>query len=334
MTPGDPDAYRVETPEQIDLAYDTAGLGSRFLSTLVDAIVQVVLLALTFGLGALGLRWLFDTFLPGDQRNTSAALGFALVVGFAIWWGYHVFFEVVWHGQTPGKRAIGLRVIKEGGYPIGLGEALIRNVLRIVDMLPAFYGIGGLVMFFDKRSRRLGDMAAGTLVVKERRELAIAVAPSIRDAAVAAGGAPIANLARLTSADLGLLRDYLARRAQLSPRAAEALTDRLAESLASRLGCSLAGEPADQFLTRLAAQLGIGAPGSFAGATTIRGGWRWVWIPVGCVGVVVLLFVGMIALARVAGSGALPLSAGTAATVTAIARTPVSARPVPTPARR
>lgn len=257
MTPVDPDAYRVDTPEQIDLAYDTAGLGSRFLSALVDAVVQTIVLALTFGTGTFGLNWLFERVRPGSPENMNAAIGFALIVSFAIWWGYHVFFEVVWHGQTPGKRAVGLRVIKEGGYPIGLGEALVRNVLRIVDLLPAFYGIGGLVMFFDRRSRRLGDMAAGTLVVKERRELAIAAAAPPSPSASAEWGPPIANLARLTAADYGLLRDYLARRPQLAPRAAEALAAQLAGSLAGRLDHPLDGERPEQFLTRLAAQLSL-----------------------------------------------------------------------------
>ena len=85
-------------------------------------------------------------------------------------WGYFVFFEVIWHGQTPGKRWVGLRVIKEGGYPLGFVDSVIRNVVRLADFLPAYYMLGAIVMFIDPRSRRLGDLAAGTLVVRERRE--------------------------------------------------------------------------------------------------------------------------------------------------------------------
>jgi uncharacterized RDD family membrane protein YckC len=220
VTPGDPNAYRVDTPEQIDVAYDLAGLGSRFLASLVDSLVQTVLLLLVFGLGTLGLRWLLGLTLS-EAAAGRFALPIAMVVTFALWWGYHVFFEMVWHGQTPGKRAVGLRVIKEGGYPIGLGESLVRNLVRVLDALPGVYAVGGLVMFVDRRSRRLGDLVAGTVVVKERRELGLATLRSVASGDVEPGD-PIPNLGRLTASDHALLRDYLGRRSQLAGPAAEA----------------------------------------------------------------------------------------------------------------
>jgi uncharacterized RDD family membrane protein YckC len=246
-----PDSYRVDTPEQVDLAYDVAGLGSRFLATLIDSVIQTIVLITTFLLCALGLRWALGSF----QGAGDLAIAGVVLVSFAVWWGYHVFFEIVWRGQSPGKRAVGLRVIKDGGYPIGLSEALVRNVLRIVDILPGTYAIGGLVMFLDRRSRRLGDMAAGTLVIKERRELELrALHPATFEAVEP--GEPIPNLGRLTGADHALLRDYLARRPQLSS-AAEPLATQLAGALAARLGYAVDGESATAFLDRLAVHLGI-----------------------------------------------------------------------------
>jgi uncharacterized RDD family membrane protein YckC len=256
------DGYRVDTPEQVDLAYDVAGLGSRFLATLIDSLIQTIVLIAIFLLGALGLRWALGSF----QGAGDLAIAGVVVVSFAVWWGYHVFFEIVRRGQSPGKRAVGLRVIKDGGYPIGLSEALVRNVLRIVDILPGTYAIGGLVMFLDGRSRRLGDMAAGTLVIKERRELELG---TLHTAALDAvePGEPIPNLGRLTGADHALLRDYLARRPQLS-RAAEPLATQLAGALAARLGHALGGESDAGFLDRLAVQLGISVAHGVAVWTT------------------------------------------------------------------
>src|SRR4029078_5649079 len=81
--------------------------------------------------------------------------------------GYYMVFEILWNGQTPGKRLVGVRVMRENGYPIRPVDAVIRNLVRIVDWLPATYGIGVLTMLLNKRSKRLGDFASGTIVVRE-----------------------------------------------------------------------------------------------------------------------------------------------------------------------
>jgi hypothetical protein len=182
-----------------------------------------------------------------------------LLLFFAVNWGYYLFFELVWHGQTPGKRWLGLRVIKEGGYPIGFTEAAIRNLVRLVDY--TLY-LGAVVMLTDRLSRRLGDLAAGTLVVKERRELSAATlgssgvsvppgSPAVEDP-----GQAIPNLHRLTPADRALLREYLSRRGSLASAAATALAARLAAVFAGKLDHQLAAEPPESFLVRLARQLG------------------------------------------------------------------------------
>src|SRR5215510_11634669 len=95
------------------------------------------------------------------------------LASFVLFWGYYIFFEMLWNGQTPGKRWVGLRVIRTDGTPITLSESFIRNLTRLVDFLPAAYGIGIISMFLDKQSRRLGDLAAGTLVVHDRAPISI-----------------------------------------------------------------------------------------------------------------------------------------------------------------
>ena len=86
-----------------------------------------------------------------------------------MYWGYFAFFEAVWRGQTPGKRYVGIRVIKESGRPIDAFEAIGRNLMRGIDGLPGFYGVGLVCMMLNQQHRRLGDFVAGTVVVHENR---------------------------------------------------------------------------------------------------------------------------------------------------------------------
>jgi uncharacterized RDD family membrane protein YckC len=140
----------VETPEGIDLHLHPAGVVPRALAWLIDLMLRLVLLwMLAAGLALLG----------------RTGLGFYLLALFAVLWLYPVLFELLWHGQTPGKRALGLRVLNADGTPVGWVASSSRNLLRTVDMLPLGYALGTLCSMADPRSRRLGDLAAGTLVV-------------------------------------------------------------------------------------------------------------------------------------------------------------------------
>jgi uncharacterized RDD family membrane protein YckC len=248
------DSYRVETPEQIELAYDVAGLGSRFLAQLIDSTIQTVaLVVLWIAVGVAG------AFADGDDGEASyLAIVGALLLSFLILWGYHILFEMLWHGQTPGKRRLGLRVIKEGGYPVGFVDSVIRNVVRLVDFLPFFYVVGATAMFLDRRSRRLGDLAAGTLVVKERRDLLLESVTTGLSAEERPVGVGAPELARLSAADRSLLREYVRRRAGLAATPAGALAERVALVLAPRLGREVGPDGPDAFLLALAAELGWG----------------------------------------------------------------------------
>ncbi|HUG16990.1 MAG TPA: RDD family protein [Thermomicrobiales bacterium] len=266
------DRYRVETPEQIGLEYDIAGLGTRFLATLVDMIFLSLILFTIGCLGVFGLAAaanLIDEALLDSDGEAIMAIVFAVMalLTFAILWGYYVFFETIWNGQSPGKRWTGLRVIQEGGYPIRFSHAAIRNIVRIADFLPFMYVIGAVVMLVDRRSRRLGDLVAGTIVVKELPEVAagtiggaIAHIPTASMPAmqgiIVSDGEQIPNLHRVTAADQSLIREYFMRRSEFLPEASAALSLKLANAFARKLEYTPTGDVPDQFLARIARQLG------------------------------------------------------------------------------
>lgn len=141
---------QIETPEGVELDLRLAGPVARILAWGIDASIRLVtymfLTAVLGGLGKLGI-------------------GISLISVFVLEWFYPVLFEVYGHGATPGKRALGLRVLHDDGTPVAMSASMIRNLLRFVDFLPFLYGFGFVCMVLDIRFRRLGDLAAGTLVV-------------------------------------------------------------------------------------------------------------------------------------------------------------------------
>src|ERR1043166_5417932 len=152
--------YAVLTPERVSLQYGIAGIGSRGAAIIVDSILQVVSLSIiVIGLAAAGVA-LRDFGLSA----TYTLLGLFALGVFFVTSGYFMLFETLWNGQTPGKRLVGVRVIRENGYPIRPVDAVVRNLVRFADFLPGFYALGVVVMLMNRRSRRLGDFASGTIV--------------------------------------------------------------------------------------------------------------------------------------------------------------------------
>jgi uncharacterized RDD family membrane protein YckC len=221
--------YTVLTPERVSLQYDIAGVGSRGAAVLVDTTIQVMSLSvMLIGLAAAFAATVSDVGLSTGRSSLLVGL-FALAI-FLVTSGYFMLFEILWSGQTPGKRLVGLRVMRENGYPIRPIDAVIRNLVRIVDWLPGVYGVGVLTMLLNKRSKRLGDFASGTIVVRTR----------------GAGGLPfVANASAesrgysLSGSDATLVRDFLLRRGGMHPRARAELAQRLAASVAQRYGLPL-----------------------------------------------------------------------------------------------
>ena len=147
----------VETADHVVLRYDLAGGGNRGFAAVVDFVLaSIIALATVIALQALPLRGSFTNVAFG-----LAVLGVPLVI-----WGYFILLEWLWNGQTIGKRAYGLRVISGDGSPAGFTAVFVRNLLRVVDFLPSFYGLGLLLVILTPKNQRLGDIAAGTYVVR------------------------------------------------------------------------------------------------------------------------------------------------------------------------
>jgi len=209
----------VATPELVAFRLETAGLGSRFVAQVID------LLALAGLLLALGL---VSAGIAGFLNARDAALLVLAVGWFVLFWGYWILPEALWSGRTLGKRALHLRVVDARGGPISPGQAIVRNLFRVVDFLPLNYAVGTIAIFVSRRNQRLGDLAAGTLVVRER------MAVRLSDLAALAGGpggsgppAP-AWTVRLDPALRRFVVAYAQRRPWLHPARREELA-RLAE---------------------------------------------------------------------------------------------------------
>jgi uncharacterized RDD family membrane protein YckC len=152
----------VSTPERVAFQYEIAGIGSRFLAQLID-VIAISLIQLVITILAASLAGLFNA--------GQLALLVELILSFILLAGYFLISEAAMNGQTVGKRAVRLRVVGDQGEPLTIGQAMVRNFIRIVDFLPAFYAVGILVMFANRRAKRLGDFAAGTLVVRDRERI-------------------------------------------------------------------------------------------------------------------------------------------------------------------
>lgn len=207
------------------VGYTLADLGSRFAALVLDALLLTgLLLALLLLIPLAAERFLA---VPAWLAAMGQAVG--TLIAFAVVWGYFVYWEGLRDGQTPGKRALGIRVVHDGGYPVTLRGAVIRNLLRLIDIQPApSWVVGGVAMLLHPQTKRVGDLAADTLVVRER---ATPVLPEEREPETTAAGPP-----RLSGEQMSALERYIARREGLRPeirtRIAEQLWERLAESAA------------------------------------------------------------------------------------------------------
>ena len=145
----------VETPEGIQLELRPAGAVARSMAWALDMVIRITI------------------YIAGGMVAAffgRAGFGFLLILVFLLEWFYPVCFEVLWQGSTPGKRALGLQVLMEDGTPVGWGPSMLRSLMMFVDFLPAFYGTGLVAMLSNREGRRIGDMAAGTLVVHAPRQ--------------------------------------------------------------------------------------------------------------------------------------------------------------------
>src|SRR4030095_5824880 len=170
------DELVIETPERVELHYVLASVGNRFLAAAIDHLIQIgLIIIIILAIGALG-----DWKVFASMGVWAAAM--AVLAIFAIYWGYFVIFETFWSGQTPGKRIMRLRVVREDGRPVRFFEVFVRNLLRVaIDFQPLpSYAIGVISIIFSARSKRIGDFVAGTVVIKERATEAPSLTEIIR----------------------------------------------------------------------------------------------------------------------------------------------------------
>lgn len=222
----------IETPERVPLAFALASIGNRFLAVLIDHFIQY--------LTVLIVTWAFVSFsgvsdLNSLERDELLAqmskwtIALLIIILFLIFAGYFIVFEWLWNGQTPGKRLMKLRVIREDGRPVTLWEAVARNLLRIFDAIPGFivpvYSIGLVSIFLSNRDQRVGDLFAGTVVIRESAGEAPTFAETfsnqISDAAFRRVQKPTefqADINLLNEAEIEVVEAFLRRRWDLSER--------------------------------------------------------------------------------------------------------------------
>jgi uncharacterized RDD family membrane protein YckC len=234
----------IETPERVPLHFALASIGNRFLACAFDHFLQilfiiVVVVAVLWGVGVSDVgQWMNDA-----PKWTLALLIIAI---FVIQSGYFALFEWAWSGQTPGKRWLRLRVIREDGRPITFWEAAARNLVRTFDMMPAaivpFYSIGLVAVFISSRDQRIGDLVAGTVVVRERQTQApsfdeVFSAPT-SDAALRRSFKPVpfvASVGLLTEGEIEVVEAFLRRRWDLDDAPRQWMAWRIATPILHKL---------------------------------------------------------------------------------------------------
>jgi uncharacterized RDD family membrane protein YckC len=245
--------HEVITTEKVPFTYRVAGLGSRFLAWLIDLAVIVLLVFASMMAG-----------MVAEMGRAGLFLAIVMVWTFVLQWGYFLLFEWLWQGQTPGKRLLGIRVVHWQGTSISFFQAAVRNILRVVDglpllvvdILPLLYGIGFLVAACNRENRRLGDLAAGTLVVHvQSKAQPIRVLHEMAEQADSAHEAMVRQrLDQLDRQQKQTLLDLCLRRDHLQVQDRARLFEAVSQYLKSRLGLVPAQYQSDEkFVLHVAA---------------------------------------------------------------------------------
>jgi uncharacterized RDD family membrane protein YckC len=264
------DQLNIETPELVAIEMPLAGIGSRFIALLIDTLIWAAgLLVLAI------LAWLFRPAMQAfSNLSYQWTVAIVTLIMFLLNWGYFTLFEAFWNGRTPGKRVARIRVIQRSGRPIGIFESMARNFVRYVDQIPFFYAVGVITMFATRQHQRLGDLAAGTLVVRDReqetplwgetgaRTFTIPVlssgpvsGPAIPEPHMTLS-LPATGIARLSSSDLEVLEGFFSRRLDLPIPTREALAQRIAAAIQAKSGLEVPpGVSTETFLEATARDL-------------------------------------------------------------------------------
>ncbi|MDX8046390.1 RDD family protein [Gracilibacillus sp. S3-1-1] len=227
---------QIKTPEYVSLQFRLAGLGSRAAALLIDNIILSVvqfLIILSLILPFSTTDFLFSHF-------DSIAFAIVLISIFVLQFGYYIFFEYFWGGKTLGKKILGIRVVQENGHNITFLSSIIRNLLRLIDMLPGAYALGILLVFAHPKHKRLGDLAAGTIVVHERRKKSFkpsALEKHIANLGLQKEELPLEafHLKQFNQKDWQLLKTYAERIVDISPNEKATLTEQVSNILLPKI---------------------------------------------------------------------------------------------------
>jgi uncharacterized RDD family membrane protein YckC len=261
----DLDQISIDTPELVSIEMPLAGIGSRFIALLIDYIIWSVALFLLAMVGLL----LSPALKAFNKLSAQWAEAIFIFVIFLFNWGYFTLFEAFWNGRTPGKKMARIRVIQRSGRSIGLVESMARNLVRYVDQIPFFYAVGVITMFVTRQHQRLGDLAAGTLVVRDREPetplwgesssrtftaqiFATAAIPEPHHAVTL----PALGVGKLAASDLEVLESFFSRRLDMSLETRALLAGRIAAAIQAKSGLEIPeGASVETFLEATARQL-------------------------------------------------------------------------------
>jgi uncharacterized RDD family membrane protein YckC len=260
------DQLNIDTPELVTIEMPLAGVGSRFIALLIDMLLWFA--------GLLLLLFFALIFLPSiraaSQISGKWAVAIVIFIVFLFNWGYFTLFEAFWNGQTPGKKIAKIRVIQVTGRPIGIFESMARNFIRYIDQIPSFYVVGVITMFVTKQHQRLGDLAAGTLVVRDRTPesplwndsgsrtfTATSFIPQIAaNAPHSLVSLPAADVSKLAPADLEVLESFFARRLDMTLDVRHNLAERIASAIKAKSAMEIPpGVSTETFLEAVARDL-------------------------------------------------------------------------------
>jgi uncharacterized RDD family membrane protein YckC len=239
------DRLTIETPEGVDLQVTLAGLGSRAGAAAIDTVILgVIFVIVVIAIVLVGFGDVSDDVLV-------LLLGIGALIIFIIFFGYYLLFETLNSGRTPGKSALGIRVIRLDGTPLGFGAVAIRTLLRVVDSLPVLNAAGILTILATPRNQRIGDLAAGTVVVRESQP---SVPPTELEGSHILAGKPAWDTSGLGDEEIALVRRFVERRSSLSPTNREQLAASIAGKLRSKVVAPDDPESNEAFLVRLLAE--------------------------------------------------------------------------------
>ncbi len=249
--PFDEDLIEVVTPERVELNFPIAGLGSRFAAAFIDLIIIVLLNVLISFIWSM----IFAIVQSEDYYLWSVAIGAEVILRFLASFGYYIYLEYKWNGQTPGKRIMHIRVMRYGGLPVDLASSAIRNLMRVVDILLFSFAIGFLILFLSKLSQRPGDFAAGTIVVRDRSITLADLDHYLKSTSgkQANNNAKLdARFQKLKDEDARVIEMFMSRRHQLQLSQRREMAEQIANGIREKIGLKKDEYGSDEILIRTA----------------------------------------------------------------------------------